>query len=347
MTTHNTPGMADDCVLDVRRLRISFNTPNGVINAVNDVSFQVRRGETVALVGESGSGKSVTSLGIMRLTPAAPRAQLNGEVWLRTADGQVEDVLQASQQRMRQLRGTSVSMIFQEPMTSFNPLLTIGTQVAEGVRLHHGLSKRAAADRAVELLDMVGISDCRRRLNDYPHELSGGMRQRAMIAMALSCDPAVLIADEPTTALDVTIQAQIIELLQSLQEKNRMAMIFITHNLGVVAEIANRVMVMYCGRIVEQADVVPLFKTPRMPYTIGLLQSIPRLDLRATHQQPLCAIPGNVPSPLNPPPGCSFEPRCTHAVNGLCDTAMPALEAATSDHLVRCVRWNDIPECIS
>ena len=344
MNMHNTPILADDCILDVRNLKVSFKTPNGIIHAVNDVSFQVRKGETVALVGESGSGKSVTSLGIMRLTPPAPRAQLDGEVWLRTGTGEPVDILKVSEARMRELRGTTVSMVFQEPMTSFNPLLTIGTQIAEGVRLHHGLSKTAAADRAVELLDMVGLSAPRRRLDNYPHELSGGMRQRAMIAMALACDPEVLIADEPTTALDVTIQAQIIELLQSLQQKNNMAMIFITHNLGVVAEVANRVMVMYCGRIVEQADVVPLFKTPRMPYTIGLLQSVPRLDLDTTHQQPLPAIPGNVPSPLHPPPGCSFEPRCGYAKPGLCDQGVPPLEAAAGDHLVRCVRWTELKE---
>lgn len=334
--------MAEDGVLDVRNLTVKFRTPNGIITAVNDVSFCVGRGETVALVGESGSGKSVTSLGILRLTPAAPASQSSGQVLLRAADGTVRDLLALPEHEMRGLRGTAVSMIFQEPMTSFNPLHTIGAQIAEGIRVHRGAGKRAAFDRAAELLDMVGIPDARKRLLSYPHELSGGMRQRAMIAMALACDPDLLIADEPTTALDVTIQAQILELLQGLQQKTNMAMIFITHNLGVVAEIADRVMVMYNGRVVEKADVVPLFKAPRMPYTVGLLKSVPRLDLAGHRQGPLPAIPGNVPSPYRPAPGCSFEPRCAYSVAGLCDQRVPELENIDKDHWVRCVRWDKI-----
>ncbi|MGP1613521.1 MAG: ABC transporter ATP-binding protein [Pollutimonas bauzanensis] len=335
-------GMAGNDVLDVRNLTISFRTPNGMITAVNDVSFRVGRGETVALVGESGSGKSVTSLGILRLTPPAPASVSSGQVYLRAPDGTVRDLLALPEREMQGLRGTAVSMVFQEPMTSFNPLHTIGAQIAEGIRVHRGLGKRAAFDRAAELLDMVGIPAARQRLLSYPHEMSGGMRQRAMIAMALACDPDLLIADEPTTALDVTIQAQILELLRDLQQRTRMAMIFITHNLGVVAEIADRVMVMYNGRVVERADVAPLFKAPRMPYTVGLLRSVPRLDLAGHRLGPLPAIPGNVPSPYSPPPGCSFEPRCEHSVAGRCDQRVPALDEIGGDHWVRCVRWDEI-----
>ncbi|MCQ9615606.1 ABC transporter ATP-binding protein [Paenalcaligenes niemegkensis] len=263
---HATDGQKElTPILDVRNLSVKFRTPNGMVTAVNDVSFTINQGETVALVGESGSGKSVTSLAIMRLTPPAPRAVLSGEVHLRDANGDSYEAVSASERQMRALRGGVVSMVFQEPMTSFNPLHTIGNQISEGVRLRHGLSKKAAADRAAELLELVGITDPLHRLANYPHELSGGMRQRAMIAMALSGDPALLIADEPTTALDVTIQAQILELLQELQAKTNMAMLFITHNLGVVAEVADRVMVMYSGRIVEKADVVTLLKNHACP----------------------------------------------------------------------------------
>ncbi len=334
--------LAHDDVLAVNKLSIRFRTPNGVVSAVKDVSFRVKKGETLALVGESGSGKSVTSLGIMRLTPPAPVSTTTGQVLLRDGQGEVHDILAVTERRMQSLRGVAVAMVFQEPMTSFNPLHTIGAQISEGIRIHKGLDKRAALDRAAELLDLVGIPAARQRLKSYPHELSGGMRQRAMIAMALSGDPALLIADEPTTALDVTIQAQILELLQQLQQRTNMAMIFITHNLGVVAEVADRVMVMYSGQVVESADVVPLFKTPRMPYTTGLLKSVPRLDLAGRRNGPLPAIPGNVPSPFNPLPGCNFAPRCEHRVSGLCEEQVPPLEQVTSGHWARCLRWKDI-----
>ena len=244
--------MAPGDVLDVRGLSISF----GPVRAVSDVSLRVAQGETVALVGESGSGKSVTSLGILRLTPPAPACRMTGQVLLRDRGGTVHDVLALPDAQMRTLRGPAASMVFQEPMTSFNPLHTIGDQVAEGVRFHQKLGRRAAADRAADLLDMVGIPDARRRLSSYPHQLSGGMRQRAMIAMALACEPVLLIADEPTTALDVTIQAGILDLLRRLQQQTRMAVIFITHNLGVVAEIADRVVVMYAGRVVKRRRCV-------------------------------------------------------------------------------------------
>jgi oligopeptide transport system ATP-binding protein len=335
------PAPSDE-VLSVRNLSIGFRTPGGILPAVQDVSFSVRRGETLALVGESGSGKSITSLGILRLTPPAPFCRVRGEVILRTPDGRAHDLLALPEPEMRSLRGDAMAMVFQEPMTSLNPVHTIGEQIGEAVRFHRGLGKRAALGRAAELLELVGIPDPHRRLSNYPHQLSGGMRQRAMIAMALSCEPSLLIADEPTTALDVTIQAQILELLQELQQKTRMAVIFITHNLGVVAEIADRVMVMYAGRVVEQAPVVPLFKAPRMPYTQGLLRSVPRLDWAGRRGEKLAAIPGNVPDALAPPSGCAFAPRCEHHRPGLCDAAVPPLEASGADHDVRCVRWSEL-----
>ncbi|MFZ6764665.1 ABC transporter ATP-binding protein [Pseudoroseomonas sp. WGS1072] len=334
--------MALTDVLDVRGLNISFHTRRGILPAVRDLSFRLGEGETLALVGESGSGKSITSLGILRLTPPAPFCRIGGRVLLRDRNRSVHDLTALSEDGMRGLRGRVAAMIFQEPMTSLNPVHSIGDQISEAVRQHLGLGRRAALERAVELLDMVGIPAPRQRLSAYPHQLSGGMRQRAMIAMALSCEPSLLIADEPTTALDVTIQAQILELLRRLQEKTRMGVIFITHNLGVVAEIADRVMVMYAGRVVEQADVVPLFKTPRMPYTRGLLRSVPRLDLAGRRAGELAAIPGNVPDALYLPPGCAFAPRCDYALSGVCDVAVPDLEAAGAGHFVRCARWHEL-----
>lgn len=334
-------------VLQVKDLSVCFKTVNGLVTAVNQVSFDVSQGETVALVGESGSGKSVTSLGVMRLTPPAPRAQLSGEVWFHgREDTQPVNLLSLSEKEMRSRRGKDIAMVFQEPMTSFNPLHTIGKQIAEGVRIHHGISKAAALDRAAELLDMVGISAPRERLKNYPHEMSGGMRQRAMIAMALANDPCLLIADEPTTALDVTIQAQITELLQELQQKTKMALLFITHNLGVVAEIADRVMVMYCGQIVEQANVEALFAQPGMPYTQGLLKSVPKLSLGEGHQSDLPAIPGSVPSPLALPSGCHFGPRCAHFDADVCQQENPVLAEVSAQHWVRCNRWKNVAESL-
>jgi oligopeptide transport system ATP-binding protein len=333
--------MTEPDLLSVRDLSVRFNTPGGPVPAVQDVSFGLRRGETLALVGESGSGKSVTSLALLRLTPPTPQCTIEGQVLLRRADGTVQDLLTLPEPAMRQVRGAAISMVFQEPMTSLNPVHTIGTQIMEPVRFHTGAGKRAAADRAAELLDLVGIPDARRRLTAYPHQLSGGMRQRAMIAMALACEPSVLIADEPTTALDVTIQLQILELLKRLQQQTGMAVLFITHNLGVVAEIADRVMVMYAGRVVEQAAVVPLFQQARMPYTIGLMRSVPRIELAGRRKQALFAIPGSVPDPQSPPPGCAFAPRCAWH-GSLCDAAMPALEPVGEAHLARCLRWREV-----
>jgi oligopeptide transport system ATP-binding protein len=326
-------------VLDVSDLRVRFNTDSGVVPAVNSVSFSLARGETLSLVGESGSGKSVTSLAIMRLTPTAPICEVSGSAVLRDADGPPRDLLTLPEAEMREIRGSRVAMIFQEPATSLNPVLTLGEQIAEPIRYHRGTPRAAALREAERLLDLVGIPDARRRLSSYPHQLSGGMRQRAMIAIALACEPAVLIADEPTTALDVTVQAQILELLRELQARTGMALLFITHNLGVVAEMADRVIVMYAGRVVEQAPLQTLFRRPLMPYTDGLLRSVPRLS---SLHEPLEAIPGNVPDPAHLPNGCSFAPRCEHLEAGRCDIAVPDLESATPDHLVRCVRWHEL-----
>jgi len=340
------PAMEEDEILAVRDLSVAFHTPVGPVPAVQGVSFALRRGETLALVGESGSGKSVTSLAMLRLTPRAPFCRIGGSVLLRGADGRVRDLVTLPEAEMRDVRGRDAAMVFQEPMTSLNPVHRVGDQIAEAIRFHEGLGRRAALDRAADLLELVGIPDPRRRLASYPHELSGGMRQRVMIAMALSCEPTLLIADEPTTALDVTIQAQILELLRRLQERTRMAVIFITHNLGVVAEIADRVMVMYAGRVVEQAPVGPLFGAPLMPYTRGLLRSVPRLDRAGLGAglgtERLEAIPGTVPDPLNPPPGCGFAPRCGGFAPGLCDAAVPPLDHAAPDHRVRCIRWPEL-----
>ncbi|MDQ0391325.1 ABC transporter ATP-binding protein [Labrys monachus] len=328
-------------ILEVRNLSVTFRTENGPIHAVQDVSFALRPQETLALVGESGSGKSVTSLAIMRLTPPAPRVRLGGSVLL-SGGAAPRDLATLDDRAMRLVRGNEISMIFQEPMTSLNPVHHIGDQIAEAVMFHRGVSRRAALARAVELLDRVGIPEARRRLSSYPHHLSGGMRQRVMIAIALACDPRILIADEPTTALDVTVQAQILALLRELQTATGMAIIFITHNLGVVAEIADQVMVMYAGRIVEQGGVVPVMKQPRMPYTQGLLRSVPRMDLAGQGGGRLEAIPGSVPDPLNLPPGCAFAPRCGHAEQGICDAAIPPLEPTAPGHSVRCARWREL-----
>ena len=329
-------------ILDVRDFNVAFRTAAGTVHAVRDVSFSVRRGETLALVGETSSGKSVTCLGLLGLTPPAPYCTISGSARLAGRDGKTYELVGTPERVMRQVRGGVASVIFQEPMTSLNPVHTVGAQICESLRIHLGMIARAATDRAADLLNQVGISDPKRRLENYPHELSGGMRQRVMIAIAIACEPSLLIADEPTTALDVTIQAQILELLQKLQSQNQMSMIFVTHNLGTVAEIADRVMVMYAGRIVEQSDVVSLFTQPRHPYSRGLIHSVPRLHSNLARKSPLFAIPGNVPDPAAHPPGCTFGPRCAHLQPGRCDAAVPGLESAKSGHLVRCVRWTEL-----
>jgi oligopeptide transport system ATP-binding protein len=328
-------------VLSVRSLAVRFRSGTRETAVVHDVSFSVRSGETLAIVGESGSGKSVTSLAIMRLTPPPPACRISGEVLFRGRDGSVLDLQQVSDAAIRQVRGDGIAMIFQEPMTSLNPLHTIGDQIAEAIVLHRRVGRRAARERATALLDRVGIPDARRRLDSYPHQLSGGMRQRAMIAMALSCDPVLLIADEPTTALDVTIQAQILDVLRSLQQERGMAVIFITHNLGVVAEIADRVAVFYAGRVVEVAPVAALFARPLMPYTMGLLRAAPRLD-QALARGRLATIPGSVPDPSKPASGCAFMPRCEHASAANCQTAVPPLVTVDGGRQVRCARLGEI-----
>ena len=328
-------------VFDIRNLSVTFATDNGPVQAVHEVSFTVAPGETLALVGESGSGKSVTSLGVMRLTPPPPRTRLTGQALLRTRSGTVVDLLAIRDIDLRAVRGNEIAMVFQEPMTSLNPVLSVGDQIVEAIMTHRPLGRRAALNQAEWLLARVGIPDPRRRLSAYPHQLSGGMRQRIMIAMALSCEPAVLIADEPTTALDVTVQAQILDLLKALQRDSGMAVVFITHNLGVVAEIADRVMVMYAGRIVERGGVTDVMAAPRMPYTRGLIRAVPSLSASAGFE-PLPSIRGTVPSPTALPPGCSFAPRCDFAVPGVCDAGVPPLEPAAPAHDVRCVRWSAV-----
>ncbi|HEX3499008.1 MAG TPA: ABC transporter ATP-binding protein [Stellaceae bacterium] len=322
---------ASDAVLAVEGLRTVFFTRQGVVKAVDDVSFALRRGETLAIVGESGCGKSMTALSLMRLIPEPPGRIVGGSV---TLNGR--DLLRLDTAAMRDVRGNEISMIFQEPMTSLNPVLTIGEQIGEALRLHQGLSRAAALARAVEMLDLVKIPEAAQRAREYPHQLSGGMRQRAMIAMALACKPSVLIADEPTTALDVTIQAQILALILELQQAMGTAVILITHDLGVVAETAQRVIVMYAGRKVEEASVEALFAAPLHPYTRGLLASIPRLDVSGGETvERLVEIPGMVPSLMKLPPGCAFAPRCARA-DERCRTIYPPYEEKRPRHWAAC-----------
>ena len=331
-------------VLRVDDLHVRFKGERGVVDAVDGVSFTLAAGETLAIVGESSSGKSVTALALMRLLGEPPGCTVRGRAELTRASGEALDLLSLPEGRMTQVRGRDLGMIFQEPMTSLNPVHRIGAQIAEGLRAHEPVTARAAEARAVELLGHVGIPEPALRARAYPHQLSGGQRQRAMIAMALACRPRVLIADEPTTALDVTIQAQILELLRDLQRETGMSVIFITHNLGVVAEIADRVLVMYAGQVVEDAPVATLLGRPLMPYSAGLIGSVPRLDhvRRRLQGGRLTAIAGNVPDPLARPPGCLFAPRCTHRRPEPCESARPALEAAASHHAVRCARWREL-----
>jgi len=320
-------------VLEVRDLRTHFFTDDGVVKAVNGVSFQVFPGETLGVVGESGCGKSVTALSILRLIPSPPGRIVGGQILYKG-----KDLVTASEPEMRKIRGNEISMIFQEPMTSLNPVYTCGDQIMEAIRLHQKVSKKEARSRAIQMLKLVGIPLPEQRVDEYPHQLSGGMRQRVMIAMALSCNPSVLIADEPTTALDVTIQAQILELLDRLQQELGMAIILITHDLGVVAEVADRVAVMYGGRIQEYSDVETLFDRTLHPYTGGLLTSIPKLGEEVER---LRVIPGVVPNPLDFPPGCTFHPRCHLAIDE-CRRVEPTLDTIEDGHLVRCLRVADI-----
>ncbi len=325
-------------LLELEKLSVEFRMPDGVVRAVNDISFDVRRGEVVAIVGESGSGKSVTALAILRLIPQ-PRGHITaGAIRL---DGQ--DLLQLDDEAVRRIRGHRIGMVFQEPMTSLNPVLSIGRQVTEAMQTHLGLTAAAAHARAIELLRLVGIAEPERRLKQYPHHLSGGMRQRAMIAMALSCKPELIIADEPTTALDVTIQAQILHLMQELCRRLDVALVIITHNLGVVARYADRVNVMYAGRIVERGSATDLYRAPSHPYTIGLLNSVPRLD--RPRDIPLEPIPGSPPDPLAPPSGCTFRPRCKLAVPH-CAAAPPPLRHVAAAHDSACFELHRLPAMV-
>jgi oligopeptide/dipeptide ABC transporter ATP-binding protein len=319
-----------ETLLDVRDLRVGFATETEFLTAIDNVSFTVGKGETVALVGESGSGKSVTALSIMRLLGPGGRTT-GGEALYGN-----RDLLKLSEKEMRRIRGNEIAMIFQEPMTSLNPVFRIGDQLAEAVRVHRKLSRKAAREHAGEMLKLVSIPDPIKRLDDYPHNLSGGMRQRVMIAMALSCDPDLLIADEPTTALDVTIQAQIMELLADLQERLGLAILLITHDLGVVAEFCRRVIVMYTGRVVEEAPVAELYRNPKHPYTQGLLASLPKLPEDAEGRRPrLSTISGMVPGIDNLPPGCKFNPRCPEVME-ICRGDEPARMMVGEDHDARC-----------
>jgi oligopeptide/dipeptide ABC transporter ATP-binding protein len=324
---------ADDVVLEVNDLQTVFFTNSGLFRAVDHLSFKVRRGETLAIVGESGCGKSVSALSIMRLVPDPPGRIVGGSMMLEGVD-----LLGLSEPEMRKIRGDRMSMIFQEPMTSLNPVMRIGDQIAEAVRLHRSMSRDETWKQAVEMLRLVRIPEPARRAQEYPHQLSGGMRQRAMIAMALACRPALLIADEPTTALDVTIQAQILALVLELQKELGMGLILITHDLGVVAQTAQRVIVMYAGKKVEEADVETLFASPRHPYTRGLMASIPALPTTgAGTEARLAEIPGTVPALTRLPPGCAFAPRCALAIRR-CHEEYPPLQDYGGDHLAACWR---------
>jgi len=319
-------------IVSVENLKTYFYTEDGEVPAIDGVSFEVKKGETLAIVGESGSGKSVTSLSIMQLIPSPPGKIVDGDIRFHN-----ESLLEKTEKEMRAIRGNQISMIFQEPMTSLNPVFKIGDQIAESLMLHQKLSRKEAVDEAVRLLKLVGIPEAERRVNQYPHELSGGMRQRVMIAIALACNPELLIADEPTTALDVTIQNQILALLKKLKEQSNMSIMLITHDLGVVAEMADRVVVMYSGQVVEQGDVFTIFENPKHPYTEGLLRSMPSAEKRTGK---LYAIDGVVPNPLNLPKGCRFAPRCEYATD-LCHNEMPEILSMQNEEEVRCWKYTE------
>ncbi len=324
---------AGPMLLKVSDLEVTFKTDDGIVRAVNGLSFDLRAGETLGIVGESGSGKSVTALSIMRLIAMPPGRIERGSIQF---DGQ--DLLQLGEAQMRHIRGNKISMVFQDPMTSLNPVLTVGDQIAEVITLHQRVSRRAAMQRALEMLEVVRIPEAAKRLKNYPHQFSGGMRQRVMIAMALACDPQLLIADEPTTALDVTIQAQILDLMRDLQKRLNSAIILITHDLGVVAEVCERVLVMYAGNMVEYGTVDQIFRAPKHPYTWGLLQSLPRLD--ASGRTRLVPIDGQPPNLLRLPAGCAFAPRCRYALP-TCASEPPPLVDFGEGHSARCVLYRE------
>ena len=318
-------------ILEIRDLTVEFDTEDGVVKAVTHVSYDLHPGEVLGIVGESGSGKSVSMLSVLGLIPMPPGRIVSGEALFRG-----EDLVRMPRRKLRQIRGGKMAMIFQDPMTSLNPVLTIGDQLSEAIKVHNpGIGDEAALKRTVELLQLVGVPFAERRVNQYPHEFSGGMRQRAMIAMAIANDPSVLVADEPTTALDVTIQAQIVEVLKTAQRETHAAIVLITHDLGLIAELADRVVVMYAGRVVELGDVFTIFNSPRHPYTIGLMNSLARVDLDREWLEP---IPGQPPSLVNVPPGCAFHPRCTHSQGrAICRTDIPPLRRTDdAEHVSAC-----------
>jgi oligopeptide transport system ATP-binding protein len=321
-------------LLDVRNLKTTFKTDDGIVSAVNGLSYKVDAGSTLGIVGESGSGKSVNALSIMRLVPQPPGKIESGEVIFNG-----EDLLKKSEAEMRKIRGASIAMIFQDPMTSLNPVLSVGEQIAETTRLHLGYSKKEALEKAVEMLRLVRIPAAEKRIKDYPHQFSGGMRQRVMIAMALSCDPALLIADEPTTALDVTVQAQILELMNEMQARLGSAIVMITHDLGVVAETCENVLVMYGGDLVEYGTAEQIFHEPKMPYTVGLLESLPRVD---TVGDRLVPIQGQPPNLLRMPSGCAFAPRCAYRMP-ICDEPVPLYDFGDG-HVARCFLYDERAE---
>jgi peptide/nickel transport system ATP-binding protein len=326
----------DTRILEISGLKVHFRTDDGMVRAVDGIDIGVDRGETVSIVGESGCGKTVTAMTVLKLIAMPPGQIAAGKIlW------QGRDLVPLPPEGMRAIRSKEIGFVFQEPMTSLNPVYTVGQQIAETIRQHEGLSRRAALDRAAEMLRLVQIPNAARRVHDYPHQFSGGMRQRVMIAMALSCNPKLLIADEPTTALDVTIQAGILDLLNEMKERLGMAVLLITHAMGVVAETAQRVVVMYAGKVVEEAPVEALFARPLHPYTQGLIRSIPRLDLAATEHRRLEAIPGTVPSLLHPPQGCRFAARCRHAMPA-CTAADPPLRELAPGHRAACIRAEEI-----
>ena len=321
-------------LLQVKDLKTHFFTDDGVVKAVDGITYDLEEGETLGLVGESGCGKSVSALSILRLVPSPPGKIVGGEIIFEG-----EDLLKVDEDEIRHVRGNKIAMVFQEPMTSLNPVLTIGRQLTEALELHLNMDKGAAERRAIQLLDMVGIPGAETRIGDYPHQFSGGMRQRVMISMALSCNPKLLLADEPTTALDVTIQAQVLEILARLSRELGTAVIIITHNLGVVARYADRVNVMYAGKIIETADAQTLYKSPRHPYTVGLLSSVPRLD--QSRKTKLAVIEGVPPDLINMPEGCPFYARCTYRTER-CYVEMPPLAPVSEKHNVACWEWQKV-----
>lgn len=330
-------------LLEVRGLNVEFPLDEGTITAVKDVTFTLNRSEVLGMVGESGCGKSVTSQAIMRIIPSPGKIQ-KGEILLHRSNSQVDDLvkLKATGNEIRQIRGKEIAMIFQEPMSSFSPIYTIGNQIIEAILLHQNISKQRSREHAIEMLDSVGIVDPSHRVDSYPFELSGGMRQRAMIAMAMCNNPSLLLADEPTTALDVTIQAQILELMKKLQRDTGTSIIFITHNLGVIAQIADRIAIMYLGRVVEMGSVFEIFHDAKHPYTINLLKAIPTIGKTSGHR--LVSIQGNIPSPYEWPEGCSFHPRCEKKISGLCDLQEPPILSLNGEHEVRCFLYQNEKE---